>query len=469
MELNPAFSAQMAKILPPEELTDFMTSLQETASVSVRINGRKCPDSALDGGDMVPWCERGMYLSERAGFIFDPLWHAGAYYVQDASSMIIQTIIQRLALPQDTGLRYLDLCAAPGGKTTAAIDALPDGTLVVANEIMSARAQVLKENLIKWGYNRCIVTSDDSARFSALRGYFDIIAADVPCSGEGMFRKDEEAVSQWTPSLVDECVQRQLSIVRNAWSALRDGGIFIYSTCTYNRLEDEQMVEHICKELGAESIAMDFPTEWNIHPSIDTPHHCYRFMPHCTRGEGLFVCVLRKAGDSPHADTELPSKKKSARSGKAKMPITPVPKSAKALTAIPLDLSIEADEIYGIEKSISGDVQYLADSLNVIYKGIHIGSLKGKDIIPSTALALSILPLSDDLPVVDVDYTNAVAYLRGESISIDAPKGFCVINYKGFRLGFVKNLGNRANNLYPKQWRIKSTHIPETPPHVLSL
>ncbi len=467
MELNPAFSAQMAKILPPEEFSEFMASLQNTASVSVRINSRKYPNPSLDHSNTVLWCERGMYLSERVGFTFDPQWHAGAYYVQDASSMIIQTIIKRLALPQNVGLRYLDLCAAPGGKTTAAIDALPDGSLVVANEIMSTRAQILKENLIKWGYSHCVVTSDDTAHFSALQGYFDIIAADVPCSGEGMFRKDEEAVSQWTPSLVNECVQRQLSIVRNAWNALCDGGIFIYSTCTYNRLENEQMIDYICKELGAESIAMDFPSEWKIRPGIDTPHHCYRFMPHCTRGEGLFVCVLRKSGNSPHAIPDLILKKKSAKTGKAKTSAILIPKSAKILTTTSLEFSLETTEIYGIEKDILADVQYLSNSLNVIYKGILIGSLKGKDLVPSTALALSVLPLADDIPVIDVDYVNAIAYLRGETISINAPKGFYVISYKGFRLGFVKNLGNRANNLYPKQWRIKSTHIPTTPPHIL--
>ena len=241
MAIKPEFIEQMKRIVPGE-YEQLVNALQSTPpAVSVRLNPMK---NAEYPGHPVPWCGLGRYLDERPAFTFDPLLHAGAFYVQDASSMIIDHIVRTL-VPQP--VRYLDLCAAPGGKTTAALSALPEGSLVVANEIMGNRAAILRENVIKWGYPNVVVTNNAPADFTPLRNFFDVIAIDAPCSGEGMFRKDETAVSQWNPGLVCQCADRQKGIIDDIWQSLRPGGLLIYSTCTFNLEENEHMLEHIIK------------------------------------------------------------------------------------------------------------------------------------------------------------------------------------------------------------------------------
>ena len=221
------FLDQMRALLPGDEYNRFVEAMAEPPRVSIRRNLHKSRGFA-SGPEQVPWCPLGAYLDEREAFTFHPQFHGGAFYVQDASSMIIHAAIKSLAL--DSPVRYLDLCAAPGGKTTTAIDALPDRSLVVANEIVGTRAQVLRENIIKWGATGCVVTCNDSRALGALTHFFDIIATDVPCSGEGMMRKDEEAVAQWTPALVEQCAARQREILTAVWDALKPGGVLLYST-----------------------------------------------------------------------------------------------------------------------------------------------------------------------------------------------------------------------------------------------
>ena len=473
MTLSPDFKAQILAILPPDEAESLFHTIETTEpSVSVRLNTAKEPLTGTTSGNSpkaimepVPWCSRGFYLDGRQPFTFDPLLHAGAYYVQDASSMIVQHIVAQLV---DSPVRYLDLCAAPGGKTTAALDALPEGSLMVTNEIMPDRARILLENVVKWGNAACVVTSDSSDRFAALSGFFDVVAADVPCSGEGMFRKDAEAVAQWTPRLVTQCAERQREIVGNAWQALRHGGIFIYSTCTYNRSENEAIVEHLITEYDAESIDLGFPDEWLVRNGIGTDAHCYRFMPHRTRGEGLFVAALRKPGNAPHAAIQ-PSKpgKKGKSAGKE-------PQLPKAVgTWVNGDYAVstaESGSVIALPASHSSEIAMLRSKVRVLHAGVEIATIKGHDAVPAQSLALSTALNADAFPVAELDYATAIAYLRGESITLtdsSVPRGFAIVAYRGLPLGFVKNLGNRANNLYPKEWRIKSTHIPDTPPQII--
>ncbi len=462
MALPELFIKEISELLPLEEAKALIDALGESdPSVSVRINSAKC--SATPAENLVPWCARGFYLDERPQFTFDPALHAGSYYVQDASSMFLTYAIERL-VSKDEPVRYLDLCAAPGGKTTTAIDALPEGSLVVANEIMSNRAQILKENLIKWGYPNCVVTCNDSAAYAPLTHFFDIIAADVPCSGEGMMRKDDEAVAQWSPALVRECAERQREIVDNAWHALRPGGLFIYSTCTFNRPENEDIVEYLVNSLGAESIDLCPPAEWNIHTAIDSPTHGYHFFPHRTRGEGLFLAVVRKPDDEPRETIRVSKNKK----GKKDTPAQ-VPALAKEWIANPRNTQLIAstDSINAISTEYADEIAILRDNLRVIYYGCEVATVKGKDLIPAHSLALNTCLQHKAFPACEVDYATAIAYLRGETITIDAPRGFVLIKYNDMPLGWVKNLGNRANNLYPKEWRIKSTHIPTTPPQIV--
>ena len=279
-QLHAQFIENIRQLFPGDEGEQLLSTIARTAAeTSVRVNAAKTAMRPA-AAERVPWCSTGYYLQGHEPFTFDPIFHAGLYYVQDASSMIVDYIIRRLI---DRPVRYLDLCAAPGGKTTAAVSALPHGSLMVCNEVVPQRAAILKENVMKWGIPGCVVTSDDSSRFGRLTHFFDVVAADVPCSGEGMFRKDPGAVEQWSPALVAQCAERQRLIIDNVWDAIAPGGLLIYSTCTYNRDENEAMVEYIEAKYGATVVGLDLPLEWNVAPGVGKDG-CCRFLPHRTRG-----------------------------------------------------------------------------------------------------------------------------------------------------------------------------------------
>lgn len=427
--------------------------------VSVRLN----PTRGLSPADLpakaepVAWSPDGFYLSERPRFTFDPLLHQGCYYVQEASSMFHIHVARSICRRLDSPLRVLDSCAAPGGKTTAVIDTLPEGSLMVANEYVPARAAVLRENLIKWASPSIVVTRGDTASFRKLKNSFDLIIADVPCSGEGMMRKDPEAVSQWSEGLVRECAERQWMIISNLWPALKPGGFLIYSTCTFNRLENEEMVSRIIDELGAESVAVETDPSWNIAPGISTPHHCYRFMPHRLRGEGLFVAVVRKEGEW-HAD----SADSRSRSSKSKAKPSPQLKEAAGWIdgkrADSVNVYAEADRISAFPSAHADLLGKIKRELDVIHEGVLMATVKGRDLIPSQSLALSPLLSAEAFPVCEIDRSQALSYLSGEALILpdDTPRGFVLLKYSGRPLGFVKNLGRRSNNLYPAPWRIKT-------------
>ncbi len=434
--------------LPQGFTTDFdglIEALEQEPSVSVRGNAGKGVEFPAKY-DRVPWCPRGVYLDSRPSFTFDPFMHQGLYYVQDASSMIYSHIISRL-VKDGSPMVYLDACAAPGGKTTAAIDALPEGSLVVANEFMFNRAEVLKENIIKWGYPSVLVSRGDTRKFRKLHETFDIIGVDAPCSGEGMFRKDPEAVSQWTPALVKECAERQKEIIDNLWNALKPGGHMIYSTCTFNRDENESIVQYILDSyLDAEIVNLDFPEDWNIVERDG----CAHFLPGRVRGEGLTVAVIHKTGSpSPVKNRPLKPQKEDNITQECSRWLSPK-----------LRIEKNGDNVTAIPEQWAQLTANLEKTLDVIYRGVHVAAIKGKDVIPSQALALSTALNSEAFPKAEISYREAIAYLRREAITVDAPKRFVLLTFGGRPLGFVKNLGNRANNLYPQEWRILSTHTP---------
>lgn len=399
----PSGFIDMARSLLKEEAQEFLEAMQRPPITSVRLNSRK-PGAQFPEGTPVKWCPTGYYLPVRPQFTLDPLLHAGAYYVQDASSMIHREVVRRLV---SGPVSLLDLCAAPGGKTTAMIDALSDGSRVVANEYIARRAAILKENLTKWGYPLATVTNRDSAYFAESGDKFDIVAVDAPCSGEGMMRKDEEAVAQWSTQLIEKCAQLQKEIVSNAEKALKPGGFLIYSTCTFNRMENEEVAEYINTSLGLQPVDMQFPVEWGIPRGIDTDLPVYRFMPHRTEGEGLFLAVFRK-------------------------PVTE-----------------ESGEKETSQTNVLSPKKNYAKKNNVKSKGSDV-------IVPEIEEVLSVNFNRDLYPEADVDKNTALSYLRREAIKLssDIPKGPVVITYKGLPLGMAKNIGQRANNLYPKSWRI---------------
>ena len=461
--LPPSFIERTRRLLG-DDFSRFSCALETESPVSIRLNPAKCRlDSAP--GERVPWSQQGYYLSTRPAFTFDPRFHAGAYYVQEAASMFLNRVISQYI---HTPVRYLDLCAAPGGKSTDAIASLPAGSLVVSNEVIPNRANILAENIIKWGSPFSIISRNEAADFASFEAYFDVIAADVPCSGEGMFRKDPDAVAEWSPANVGRCADRQRQILSDVWDALRPGGMLIYSTCTYNTEENEEIVFFLMEQFGAIPLSVDTDPDWGISPALAPGITAYRFMPHFTRGEGLFMAVLQKPGDCD--DDRLTRLLDHKQNKKGKNKISAVPDEWQKRLTHPTDFAFIAqeDSFMAIPQKYLADYYLLARRLNILHAGITLASAKGKDYVPHHSLALSTALDTNQVACFDADLTTVLAYLRRESIVLppDQPRGYLLLTYHQFPLGWVKNLGNRANNLYPQEWRIRSGYTPDLLPDV---
>ena len=462
MNLPQSFVERTRQLLGDEQYPLFEQALGTEVPVSIRPNRMKC--NLPVAGEPVPWAPSGIYLEKRPTFTFDPLFHAGCYYVQEASSMFVKRVLREYV---QEPVVMLDLCAAPGGKSTLCRSALPEGSLLVANEVMRNRSQILAENLMKWGHPEVVVTNNDPADFTDLTHLFDVILTDVPCSGEGMFRKDQVAVDEWSLENVDICWQRQRRILSDIWPALKPGGLLIYSTCTFNREEDEDNVAWIARELGADMLEVPVEEAWGITGNlIGDSFPVYRFLPHKVKGEGFFLAVLRKhAGEVETVEPRAEKKKKGGKDVKGKAPQLSVPKEAKDWLQIPGDyqLTINGTNVQAFPKSHETVYTLLQQYVKVIHAGITLGEMKGKDLIPHHSLAMSTALANDAFPKAEVTYEQAIAYLRKESLVLDAgiPRGYVLLTYQNIPLGFMKNIGNRANNLYPQEWRIRSGYLPE--------
>ena len=467
------FVRQMSSLLGEAEAADLERALQEEPSISIRLNPAKLvePSNASPYMNKVPWCNDGRYLSERPQFTFDPLLHAGCYYVQEASSMFVSQAIRQYV---GTSAFVLDLCAAPGGKSTLLRSSLPEGSVLVCNEIMRNRAQILAENMVKWGYPDVMVTNNASEDFSECAHCFDLILADVPCSGEGMFRKDDEAISCWSLENVQMCAERQRHLINNIWPALKPGGILIYSTCTYNAEEDERNVSWIMQEFGASVLPVNVPEGCDIMGNmIVGDYPVYHFMQHKVKGEGFFMAVIRKPDEPGFRPFRLPDvsalekdKKKKKDKKQVSLPVKEILNEVQRWILNPDNFYWQVTEEGVRALPLSMASFYLwgqKNGLKILEAGVQVASLKGKEPIPTHALAMSTQLNIDAFVGHEVTYTQAIAYLRKESIvlSPDAPKGYVLLTYRKIPIGFVKNLGNRANNLYPQEWRIRSSYIPE--------
>lgn len=487
MHLPTPFTDSTRALLGDEEYEKLSAALQQEPPVSIRINRTKSRPTELESAllNRLPWCADGFYLDRRLTFTFDPLFHAGCYYVQEASSMFVEQVLRRYVA--DTPAVMLDLCAAPGGKSTHARTLLPEDSLLVANEVIRNRSQILAENLTKWGHPGVVVTNNDPSDFASLGDFFDVILTDVPCSGEGMFRKDPGAIDEWSLENVEICWQRQRRIIAHIWPCLKPGGILIYSTCTYNTKENEENVQWICDAYGAQVLPVDLPADWhitgNLLPGTDFP--VYRFLPHRTRGEGFFLAALRKPEtdeSAPRSQTDFSpnfpksasvrnssaySSKKSKKGGST--PLSLVSKEQLALAKSWLSepdaftFSVEGTVISAFPSRYNAELTALQASLRSVQAGITLAEVKGKDLIPHHTLAMSRAMKPDAFPIEEVAYEQAIAYLRKEAISLSetAPRGYVLLTYQSIPLGFVKNIGNRANNLYPQEWRIRSGYLPE--------
>ena len=462
MNLPQSFVERTRQLLGDEQYPLFEQALGTEVPVSIRPNRMKCNLSVA--GEPVPWAPSGVYLEKRPTFTFDPLFHAGCYYVQEASSMFVERVLREYV---QEPVVMLDLCAAPGGKSTLCRSVLPEGSLLVANEVMRNRSQILAENLMKWGHPEVVVTNNDPADFTDLTHLFDVILTDVPCSGEGMFRKDQVAVDEWSLENVDICWQRQRRILSDIWPALKPGGLLIYSTCTFNREEDEDNVAWIAHELGADVLEVPVEEAWGITGNlIGDSFPVYRFLPHKVKGEGFFLAVLRKhAGEVETVEPRAEKKKKASKDVKGKAPQLSVPKEAKDWLQIPGDyqLTINGTNVQAFPKSHETVYTLLQQYVKVIHAGITLGEMKGKDLIPHHSLGMSTALANDAFPKAEVTYEQAIAYLRKESLVLDTgvPRGYVLLTYQNIPLGFMKNIGNRANNLYPQEWRIRSGYLPE--------
>ena len=428
-QLPEKFLQQTRETIGSELFERYLKAFEEEPPVSIRLN-RFSEDFVASDGDetamaveaeAVPWCRGGYYLPSRPTFTFDPLLHAGCYYVQEASSMFLDHVLRHLSSPQLGGLKgasFLDMCAAPGGKSTILLSNLPEGSTLVSNEPNPKRAQILSENLQKWQLSglwpsklkmkneklKVIVSNGFPKDIRKAKLTFDLILCDVPCSGEGMFRKDTDSIGEWSPENVEKCWRLQREIVADAWACLRDGGHLIYSTCTLNTKENEENIRWMMDEFDAEPVEIPIEADWRITGSLlpDFTASVYRFIPGLTRGEGLFMAILRKKGDGKSKKIDL---------------------SRTSLKIIPNDF---------------------LDDLQ-------------------TAIA-------HDAPMVELNYEQAIQYLRREAIVLpsETPRGTVVVSHQNHPLGLAKNIGTRANNLYPKEWRIKSTYLPENQVKVIN-
>ena len=411
LNLPQAFISSLENLLGGEDAARALEAMAAEPSVSVRLNPFKRPQGGelpiLEGSSPVPWSPYGHILVKRPVFTLHPLFHAGVYYVQDSSAMFagwaFRSLLERFP---ERPLRVLDLCAAPGGKTTdlaaSLREACGDDFLLVSNEVMHQRAAVLSDNVAVWGDPNVVVTCADPAAFASLGGFFDIIVADVPCSGEGMFRKDAKAVADWSPGTVELCAARQRRILADVWPALRGGGALLYSTCTFEETENDWNLAWAAEELGGDIVPPENPV------GIRTTRHGHLLVPGEVPGEGQWVgSLFKKLNDNR------------------------------------LNISLDGS-------------REMLKRFRPLREGIVEGTWKGKDFIPDPDWAMSIFFDRTRFPEAPVDKQTALHFLHRDTIVLEgAPLGYNVITYRGVPLGFVKNLGRRCNNLHPQSRRIR--------------
>jgi len=424
---------------------------QGQTATSLRLNSAKQFDQSkhpfLSSGAVVPWCTEARYLTTRPSFVTDPLWHAGAYYVQEASSMLLKYLLTQI-MPTPSGQKVLDLCAAPGGKSTLLANYFKEG-LLVANETIKSRNHILVENITKWGASNVVVTQNDPVHFKAVPNFFDLIVIDAPCSGSGLFRKDPSAINEWSLGQVQHCSVRQERIIEDSIDALKEGGYLIYATCSYSAAEDEKIMDHIATIPGMKNWDIDMPASWGVEAcySEQSKSKGFKCFPDKVKGEGFFITVFKKeSSDSfnyPIANFKFT------------LPI----KNDLVLVNSLFDLPIayfyltHQSEIIAIPEAYKEPISILLSHLYVKKMGIALGTVKGKDFIPAHSLAMSQWEKMP-FPSLEVDLETALTYLRRADLSLPAGQGWHSLTYLQIRLGWVKLMPNRSNNYYPNEWRI---------------
>jgi len=426
-----------------------LRALQTEPVTSIRLNSKLDVLTFDCDTEEVPWHVDGYYLSERPQFTLDPLFHAGCYYVQEASSMFIQQILEQYV---DTSSVVLDLCAAPGGKSTLISEYLGADGLLLSNEVVRQRVFVLSENIQKWGNGNTVVTHNTPAEYGErCAGLFDCILVDAPCSGEGMFRKDEKAREEWSLAAVRRCAERQRAILMDVWDALKPGGILIYSTCTFNAEENEKNVEWAAETLGAEVLPVDYDPSWGVVES----NAGYHFYPHRTKGEGFYVCAMRKEDGVTFNADRLNAKEKNSKTKEGSKEYMA---AMRSWLQHPDDWAIRFTDRFATAYPMKFKeiIEYLSARMTCISTGFGLGEERGRGMAPQHSLSMAKDFRKEAFPNVALTHEQALAYLRTEALQVsDVPLGLLLLTYEGVPLGFAKNVGNRLNNLYPNEWRIR--------------
>jgi 16S rRNA C967 or C1407 C5-methylase (RsmB/RsmF family)/NOL1/NOP2/fmu family ribosome biogenesis protein len=398
----------------------------------------------------VPWSTMGYYLKERPAFTFDPLFHGGAYYVQEASSMFLEQAV-RQTVDLSRPLRVLDLCAAPGGKSTLLQSILSKDSLLLSNELIKSRLGALQENMIKWGGMNGMISSSDPSVFSRLENYFDLIIVDAPCSGSGLFRRDPEAIREWSVDSVRSCSLRQRRILTDVWPALRKDGVLIYSTCSYSQEENEQVLDKFMEGIQAESLTLKIEPGWNIieSKSPESGAFGYRFYPDKIEGEGFFISCLRKTAGNDFSFPRLSKPAFESPGRKEKEMLWPY-----LIPNLPLAFFKINEMVFAIPENLLNDFSLLQQSLYLKKSGILLGKCTEKELIPHHELALSKM-VSADIKTISLSREDAIRYLRKDELVPNSwPRGWTLVQYEGINLGWIKVLDNRINNYYPMEWRI---------------
>ena len=445
-------------------LQDFLAAHEEETAVSIRVNTTKLTYantsdqhalffassgifSNQNNAGPVPWCGHAFYLKKRPAFTLDPHIHAGVYYVQEASSMFIHHALTELLAGQ-IDLKALDLCASPGGKTTL-LASIPNFRLVLANEIIQTRVPALYENVVKWGAPHVFVSNNDPRDFEKVGGMFDVVLVDAPCSGSGLFRKDEDAARSWNPALVDFCALRQKRVLADAYKVLAENGIMVYSTCSFSLAENESNLDFFLEEFDAESIQVSLKPEWGIVETHSLVHKAYgyRFYPDKLKGEGFFCAFIRKKSSniSPIPLMKMVQYKAGRTDDLIKKWLSPT---------IELNCFLKEKEVFVLERKNELEHAIFKQFLHLRKSGLRIGTLMRDELIPDHELSMSTL-YSKDLVQVEVTYEQAIRYLRKEDMLLEIQeKGWAMITYRSVPLGWIKSLPGRINNYYPMNWRI---------------
>ncbi|MBM3441667.1 MAG: hypothetical protein FJX89_03090 [Bacteroidetes bacterium] len=445
-----------------------LVGVHEAAEVraSVRLNPAKQYDLGLSGlsdawrwsldrpvtPQAVPWWPHGYSLQPRPAFFLDPLWHAGVYYVQEASSMFLGYAVEEL-LEGRTGLRVLDVCASPGGKSTQ-LASLPQTGLLLSNETIRSRVPALNENLVKWGSPHACISSEDPAALARLEDFFDLMVVDAPCSGSGLFRRQPEAVGEWTPAHVDLCQRRQRRILAEVLPALAPGGLLFYATCSYSPAENEEVVDWLVQEQGLEGLRVRIPEAWGIVEVICTSRAVgYRFFPDRLAGEGFFLACLQKSGTrQPQQSKVRPSKSFYDRGSEL---------SAWMTSPSQCHVYEQSGSLYAVPQALAQDIAILSEALRLRKAGVRLGRWVRGTLLPDHELAMSpwMHPQKASLPLAR---EQAIRYLRRASVDTpEHPLGWAVATWQGVPLGLLKCMPGRTNNHYPAEWRIRRAGLSE--------